>query len=90
MRFRRENDSIPFDEAFERSDLLDFLSVEMDSLPPQYKSAVTLYYVQELSYEEMAEVMDVPLGTVKTSLFRGRMLLRKRISMRLKKEVKVA
>ncbi|MBP1648824.1 MAG: sigW [Bacteroidetes bacterium] len=85
-----EDDSIPIEEAFERSDLLGFLSVEMNSLPPQYKSAVTLYYVQELSYEEMAEVMDVPLGTVKTSLFRGRMLLRKRISTRLKKEVKVA
>jgi DNA-directed RNA polymerase specialized sigma24 family protein len=34
--------------------------------------------------------MEIPLGTVKTCLFRGRNLLRKRIGLRLKKEVKVA
>jgi len=85
-----EGESLPLDEALEANDLLRFLALEVDSLPPQYKSAVTLYYVQEMSYEEIAGVMDVPLGTVKTCLFRGRNLLKKRISMRLKKEVKVA
>ncbi len=85
-----EEESIPFDERLETSDLLRFLSTEVDALPPQYKSAVTLYYVQEMSYEEIAGVMEIPLGTVKTCLFRGRNLLRKRIGLRLKKEVKVA
>jgi RNA polymerase sigma-70 factor (ECF subfamily) len=88
--FAVEDDTPTFDEAFETSDLVRFLALEVDALPPQYKSAVTLYYVQEMSYEEIAGVMDVPLGTVKTCLFRGRNLLKKRISMRLKKEVKVA
>ncbi len=78
------------DEQLEDTDLLKFLASEVDALPPRYKSAVSLYYVQEMSYEEIAQVMDVPLGTVKTCLFRGRNLLRKRISLRLKKEVKVA
>lgn len=85
-----EEDDMTFEERFESSDLLRFLSMEVDALPAQYKSAVTLYYVQEMSYEEIAAVMDIPLGTVKTCLFRGRNLLRKRISTRLKKEVKVA
>ena len=85
-----EEESVGLEERFESSDLLRFLSLEVDALPPQFKSAVTLYYVQELSYEEIAGVMDVPLGTVKTCLFRGRNLLKKRISMRLKKEVNVA
>lgn len=85
-----EDDSAGPEERLESSDLLRFLSLEVDALPPQYKSAVTLYYVQEMSYEEIAGVMDIPLGTVKTCLFRGRHLLKKRISMRLKKEVKVA
>jgi len=85
-----EEESLTFEEHFESSDLLRFLAIEVDALPPQYKSAVTLFYVQEMSYEEIAGVMDVPLGTVKTCLFRGRQLLKKRISMRLKKEVKVA
>ncbi len=85
-----EDESDGIEERFESSDLLRFLSLEVDALPPQYKSAVTLYYVQEMSYEEIAGVMDIPLGTVKTCLFRGRNLLKKRIAMRLKKEVKVA
>lgn len=85
-----EEDDMTFEERFESRDLLRFLSLEVDALPAQYKSAVTLYYVQDMSYEEIAAVMDIPLGTVKTCLFRGRNLLRKRISMRLKKEVKVA
>jgi RNA polymerase sigma-70 factor, ECF subfamily len=85
-----EEESVTFEERFEADDLLSFLALEVDALPPQYKSAVTLFYVQEMSYEEIAKVMEVPLGTVKTCLFRGRNLLKKRISLRLKKEVKVA
>lgn len=85
-----EGEEDAFGQRLESDDLMRFLSLEVDLLPPQYKSAVTLYYVQEMSYEEIAAVMAVPLGTVKTCLFRGRNLLRKRINLRLKKEVKVA
>jgi RNA polymerase sigma-70 factor (ECF subfamily) len=41
-------------------------------LPPAYRLAVSLRYLKELSYEEMAEILDVPLGTVKNRLFRAR------------------
>jgi RNA polymerase sigma-70 factor (ECF subfamily) len=85
-----EDDALSFDETLENNDLVRFLSLEVEALPPQYRSAVTLYYVQEMSYEEIAGIMEIPLGTVKTCLFRGRNLLKKRISTRLKKEVKVA
>ena len=78
------------DESLETYDIVRFLSVEVEALPPQYRSAVTLFYVQDMTYEEIADIMNVPLGTVKTCLFRGRNLLKKRISMRLKKEVNVA
>jgi RNA polymerase sigma-70 factor, ECF subfamily len=85
-----DEESVTIAEQLESSDLVELLGLELETLPVQYKSAVTLFYVQEMSYEEIAGVMDVPLGTVKTCLFRGRNLLKKRISMRLKKEVKVA
>jgi RNA polymerase sigma-70 factor, ECF subfamily len=78
------------DQQIEIDDLARFLSMEVDLLPHQYKTAVTLYYIQEMSYDEIAAVMDIPLGTVKTCLFRGRNLLRKRMHARLKEEVKVA
>jgi RNA polymerase sigma-70 factor (ECF subfamily) len=41
-------------------------------LPPPYRLAISLRYLKELSYEEMAELLEVPLGTVKNRLFRAR------------------
>lgn len=51
----------------------------LDSLPTDYRSAVVLVDVEGLSYKESAEVMDVPIGTVMSRLYRGRRLLRRRL-----------
>jgi RNA polymerase sigma-70 factor (ECF subfamily) len=53
---------------------------EVDNLPDKYRSIITLYYGQELSYEEIAEVMNVPVGTVKTHLFRAKGILRNKLN----------
>lgn len=45
-------------------------------LPPRYRAVVVLRYFEELSYTEIAEVLDMPVGTVKTYLHRARTLLR--------------
>jgi RNA polymerase sigma-70 factor, ECF subfamily len=52
---------------------------EIANLPAKYRAALVLRHLQDLSYEEMAEVMRVPIGTVKTHLFRARALLRERL-----------
>jgi len=44
-------------------------------LKPRYRVLVELRYFQEMSYEEVAEELDLPLGTVKAQLFRARELL---------------
>jgi RNA polymerase sigma-70 factor (ECF subfamily) len=44
----------------------------IDSLPDEYRTAVVLSDVEGLSYGEIAALMDVPVGTVKSRLFRGR------------------
>ncbi len=77
-------------ERLEESEMQNLLSAEVASLPENFRIAVTLFYVQELSYEEMAGVTGLPLGTVKTNLFRGRTLLRKNLLARLKDEVRVS
>ncbi|UEG52341.1 sigma-70 family RNA polymerase sigma factor [Mucilaginibacter daejeonensis] len=51
------------------------LKVLIESLPPRYRNLLTLRYFDELSYEEIAQQLDLPLGTVKAQLFRAKYLL---------------
>ncbi|MEO5616389.1 MAG: sigma-70 family RNA polymerase sigma factor [Candidatus Eisenbacteria bacterium] len=51
----------------------------IDSLPPHYRIVVMLRHQQDLSYDEIAEALSLPLGTVKARIHRARALLRDRI-----------
>ena len=53
---------------------------EIGDLDALEREAVTLFYLQELSLKEIAEALNVPVGTVKSRLFRGRRLLRQRMT----------
>ena len=47
----------------------------IEQLSPKYRSLIELRYLDELSYEEIAEKLDIPLGTVKAQLFRAKDML---------------
>jgi RNA polymerase sigma-70 factor (ECF subfamily) len=47
----------------------------IEQLSPKYRALVELRYLDELSYEEIAEKLDIPLGTVKAQLFRAKDML---------------
>lgn len=51
----------------------------VDALDERYRSVVVLLYYQKHSYEEIAAMMDVPLKTVETRLYRARKLIRRRL-----------
>jgi RNA polymerase sigma-70 factor (ECF subfamily) len=51
----------------------------IDELPEEYRSAVVLSDVEGLPYAEIADLMDVPVGTVKSRLFRGRRRLQEKL-----------
>ena len=57
----------------------DRIMEELEDLPEIYKLAIHLCDVEQMSYEEAAEAMDVPIGTVRSRLFRARAMLRKRL-----------
>jgi RNA polymerase sigma-70 factor (ECF subfamily) len=57
------------------SDILEAI----DDLPEQFRLAVVLSDIEGFSYAEMAEIMDVPMGTVMSRLHRGRKALQKRL-----------
>jgi RNA polymerase sigma-70 factor, ECF subfamily len=53
------------------------LRAAIDQLPEKYRTVITLYHLQGKQYEEIAQVLDLPMGTVKTHLFRAKEHLRK-------------
>jgi len=54
----------------------------LDGLPERYRRVVTLYYLEERSYQEVAEMLGIPMGTVKTFLHRARRELTERMDGR--------
>lgn len=48
-------------------------------LPDEFRAAATLYFLQDLSYQEIADMLEVPVGTVRSRLHRGRALLQRRL-----------
>jgi RNA polymerase sigma-70 factor (ECF subfamily) len=61
---------------------LTSLADAIDTLPPSFKQVLLLCGVEGFLYEEAATVLDVPVGTVRSRLFRARNLLMKRIEGR--------
>ena len=88
--FRAEDEEPSIHERLEDEELKEMLSGEIESLPEKFRSVITLFYIQEMSYEEIVSVMNAPIGTVKTNLFRARNLLKERVLRRMKGEVRVA
>ena len=74
ISYTRSAENVVLDQLVD-SDIIQAL----DDLPDQFRLAVLLSDVQDFSYAEMAEIMDVPIGTVMSRLHRGRKALQKRL-----------
>jgi RNA polymerase sigma-70 factor (ECF subfamily) len=70
--------------------LKTLLETEMKRLPEKYKTAFLLRDVDNLSYEEIAQVLGVPLGTVKSRVNRARAILRTRLKPRLEESYELS
>ena len=57
-----------------------------EKLPPLYRTLITLYHTEELSYEEIIAITSLPEGTVKNYLFRARKMLKNILLQQYKKE----
>jgi RNA polymerase sigma factor (sigma-70 family) len=67
-------------------DLADILGTAIEQLPPLYRTLISLYHQQELSYEEIAQITSLPDGTLKNYLFRARKLLKQQLLARYQRE----
>jgi RNA polymerase sigma-70 factor (ECF subfamily) len=62
------------------------IASEIENLPPLYKTLITLYHNQELSYKEIGEITNLPEGTLKNYLYRARKKLKENLLQNYKKE----
>jgi len=87
-----QSDDLPelFENLVEKKimndELSGILSQEIDKLSPIYKTLVTLYHHEDLSYSEIANIVQLPEGTVKSYLFRARKALRDQLILIYKKD----
>lgn len=90
---RRAHDTMePFDETIHASAVEqtssqslhaeideDLLQLAMEKLPPEFREAIVLHDLEELSYKEIAAIAGIPIGTVMSRLARARQKLRSEI-----------
>jgi RNA polymerase sigma-70 factor (ECF subfamily) len=70
------------DDTLERAQLASALEAAVQGLPDRYREVVHLFHVEQMSYKEIAQAMEVPMGTVMTWLHRARAQLRAQLSQR--------
>jgi RNA polymerase sigma-70 factor (ECF subfamily) len=88
---REMADQIPSDgldpeETFIREQKIETMRQVVEKLKPHYRHLIELRYFKEYSYEEIAEELDLPIGTVKAQLFRAREFLQN-IMKRLQEKI---
>ncbi|WP_416148267.1 RNA polymerase sigma factor SigW [Salipaludibacillus sp. HK11] len=72
------DDVLPEDQVVQ-FEMQEWIQDEVMQLPPKYRSAIILKYLEDLSLKEISEILNLPVATVKTRIHRGREALRKRL-----------
>lgn len=70
------NDATP-GEDMDRAEIHDTVQRALSHLPVHYRMAITLCDIEQYTYEQISEIMDCPIGTVRSRIHQGRLLLRK-------------
>lgn len=65
--------------GIDQAERAERVTAAVQGLPDRYRSVVALYYLQGVSYPEIASMLKMPLGTVKTQLHRAKAILRRRL-----------
>ncbi len=65
--------------TIERREMAERVHNALYDMPPQFRAVLTLFYMEEKRYDEIADILSLPVGTVKTYLHRGRKALREKM-----------
>ena len=69
------------ESVYETKDTMNYIAKLMEQMPVQYKTVLTLYHLQEFSYQEIVQITGLPEGTIKGYLFRARKLLKDKLML---------
>jgi RNA polymerase sigma factor (sigma-70 family) len=67
------------EESDDHTEAIELMHEELAALPVAERDVLVLFYLEELSLVELAEVLNVPVGTIKSRLFRARRMLRQEL-----------
>lgn len=74
------------EEIFEQQEAREFVQGTIDKLKEPYRQVISLYLLQEKTPQEIADILDRPVKTVQTQIYRGRFLLKERMQKTVGKE----
>lgn len=66
-------------DDFEKADLHRYIRDQIELLPVQYRTVLTLFHMEEFSYQEIEQITGMPEGTIKSYLFRAKALLKEKL-----------
>jgi len=81
LETRHDPDLVSSVRQMERKEALESL----DELEPTYREPLLLFYMEDLAYKEIAQILDVPIGTVMSRLSRGKAQLKQVLSEKIRK-----
>jgi len=64
---------------YEREDLHRYIREQIEFLPVQYRTVLTLFHLEEFSYQEIEQITGMPEGTIKSYLFRAKAILKEKL-----------
>ena len=81
-------------DGYEQADLHRYIREQIELMPVHYRTVLTLFFLEEFSYQEVEQITGMPEGTVKSYLFRAKALLKEKLkfvvdenSLKLVKEI---
>lgn len=74
------------EQVFSKKNISEYINMLIAQMPLPYRTAITLYHLNEFSFKEIEQITGTPEGTVKSNLFRARKLLKEKIEKDFKNE----
>lgn len=76
------DESLSADRVYEQKEFTETVQMLLDEMKPEHKTAIVLRDMMELSYEEIASVLNCSIGTVKSRINRARIIFQKKLNDR--------